>query len=157
MSNILSHARKLDVIQDANICQQEMLNTSTADTNDFTNETEHSVQNPYNFISIIRQGTLAMHQCKKCFRKFKTRMHMKYHEFCGWTNNVKPFKCEFCEKRFVTRSHYYYHIRVHTGERPYQCQHCDRRYAETAKLTRHMRTHTGEKPYACNICSRRFR
>jgi KRAB domain-containing zinc finger protein len=46
-------------------------------------------------------------------KKFKTKAHIKYHEFCQ--NGEKPFKCEQCGQGFIAKSHYEYHLRTHTG------------------------------------------
>jgi KRAB domain-containing zinc finger protein len=54
-----------------------------------------------------------MFQCNVCMKKFKTKAHIKYHEFCQ--NGEKPFKCEQCGQGFIAKSHYEYHLRTHTG------------------------------------------
>jgi uncharacterized Zn-finger protein len=55
-----------------------------------------------------------MFQCNVCAKKFKTKAHVKYHEFC--LNGTKPFKCETCGQGFVAKSHFEYHLRTHTGK-----------------------------------------
>ena len=63
-------------------------------------------------ISIV-SGDPLLYQCNVCMKKFKTKAHIKYHEFCR--NGEKPFKCNECGQGFIAKSHFEYHIRTHTG------------------------------------------
>lgn len=107
----------------------------------------------YNFVKLYL-GDPPLYQCGICTKKFKTKAHIKYHEFC--VEGEKPFKCEECGQGFIAKSHFEYHIRTHTGERPYTCPKCGKGFNQRGKVTRHMRSHTGEKPFVCTECGRGF-
>ncbi|CAG7720716.1 unnamed protein product [Allacma fusca] len=107
----------------------------------------------YDHITVL-DGEPQLYQCNVCSKKFKTKAHIKYHEFCQ--NGEKPFKCEQCGQGFIAKSHYEYHLRTHTGERPYVCPKCGKGFNQKGKVTRHMRSHTGEKPFICQQCGRGF-
>ncbi|ODM87573.1 putative zinc finger protein [Orchesella cincta] len=101
-------------------------------------------------------GNPPLYCCNICRKKFKTKAHYKYHDFCETGN--KPFSCEKCGQGFISKNHFEYHIRTHTGEKPFSCKLCHKKFNQQGKVNRHMRSHTGEKPHACNEpqCNKRF-
>ncbi|CAG7726079.1 unnamed protein product [Allacma fusca] len=130
------------------------------------------------FVKIVEltDNTPSLYHCLKCGKKFKTKAHIKYHEFCA-DPNLKPFVCEICDKNFIAKSHFQYHQRTHTGERPYKCpkfvysvgkfilntgerpfesHFCKKLFGLKWTLDLHLRTHSAENPFACDECDRAF-
>ncbi|XP_035716442.1 zinc finger protein 23 [Folsomia candida] len=122
--------------------------SSSLDPNKENNKKKRNPVVIHDHISVI-PGEPTMFECNVCMKRFKTRAHIKYHEFCQNSENEKPFKCEQCGHRnpFIV---------IFAGERPYVCPQCGKGFNQRGKVTRHMRSHTGEKPFVCDQCGRGF-
>ncbi|GJQ68883.1 hypothetical protein Trydic_g6078 [Trypoxylus dichotomus] len=96
-----------------------------------------------------------LYSCKICGRNFKTRSHIKYHQYCA--TGKKPLQCAYCSKEFIAKAHLELHILNHTGRKPYSCDTCGKSFLQYAKLKRHMLLHSNLKPCVCQKCGKSFR
>ncbi|KAK3590193.1 hypothetical protein CHS0354_041250 [Potamilus streckersoni] len=90
--------------------------------------------------------------CPICGKKFKSKLHFKYHLP---THGEESFKCEICGKGFKRRQGLTNHQRRHKKDYHYFCTNCDKGFYEKTTLRAHIRTHSGEKPYVCEVCGYR--
>lgn len=98
-------------------------------------------------------------KCDQCDLAFPSnaayQIHVKHKHF-----NIRDFKCRTCERKFKTKIHLKKHEYTHSKEKPFKCTHpgCDKQFTCKSSQKLHMNTHTGEKTLCCNIdgCDKRY-
>ncbi|CAG7726497.1 unnamed protein product [Allacma fusca] len=96
---------------------------------------------------IISEEKPTWYQCTVCQKKFRTKTHIWYHEFCGKEGDAKPFKCPECGMGFVSKSHF----------QQQSCEECGKTFSKKEHLRLHMALHTDERPFKCKACSKEFK
>ncbi|XP_022905302.1 zinc finger protein 260-like [Onthophagus taurus] len=95
-----------------------------------------------------------VYSCKICKKEFKTKGHVKFHQYC--VGGKMPLKCKTCLKEFVSKSHLHVHLLSHEEKKPHVCAECNKTFVTKSKLKRHSLMHSGDKSFVCTTCGKSF-
>ncbi|CAH1173627.1 unnamed protein product [Phaedon cochleariae] len=121
---------------------------------------EKNKRRPYNLIEIPKHITeiadSSSYHCTICNKKFSTKTHIKYHQYCE-AGVSKPYKCKICNKEFILLSQLDVHSYKHESKKPYSCTTCKKAFSTRSKLVRHNSIHSIVKSHICSECGNAYR